>query len=138
MSYCSRWSLTQLRPLKLHNTQPSRSQTRRDLIHLCDGLVVSKSRKRLAVVFGLVVDFGVVLVRGGFFYTFEHESDFGGGQGLFVAHVAEFETGCGFFVTGWGRSATRGLLWGVRGAVGRSGHGRWLAAAVMLVEDALR
>lgn len=104
--------LTQLRALKLHNAVPSRRQPRADLIDLRDSICILEATETFAVLFGFVVDFRRVALFGVFFNSLEHEEYFGGRESLFVGHVAEFETGGGFFVSGGCWTAARGLYGG--------------------------
>ena len=70
--------LTQLRPLKLRDTQAPLRQLGADLVDLPYAIVVLEARKLPAVVAGLVVDLGVVGLAAGLLELVQHEGDFGG------------------------------------------------------------
>lgn len=100
---------TKLCALKLNNAIASCSQAGADLIDLRDGVGVLEATERLAVLFCLVVDFGLVAVLAVLFDALQHEGDFGGGEGLFVGHAAEFEARSGFLIACWWGTAARCL-----------------------------
>lgn len=98
--------LTQLCPLVLRDPRLPLRQFSADVVDLGDGVAVFEPREVSTVFSRLVVDFGVVGAAG-FLELVEEEGDFGGGEGLFVGHVAEFEARGGFFVAGGGWTAPR-------------------------------